>query len=65
MSPLVTRNEIVTDFRAGLVFERNGLMFPGLHQSLDQYQAYWEAQGPLSEQAFAAVLATLNRTPYP
>jgi len=63
--PGYARNEIVTDFRAGLVFKRNGLMFPGLRQSLDQYRAYWEAQGPMSEQAFAAVLVTLNRTPLP
>jgi hypothetical protein len=63
--PGYARNEIVTDFRAGLVLERARLMFPGLRRSLDEYQAYWQAQCPLSDQAFAAVLATLNRKSYP
>jgi len=59
------RNEIQTDARAALVLERNGLIFPELRQHLDQYRVYWEAQQPLSEAAFAAVCASLNRTQYP
>jgi hypothetical protein len=59
------RNEIHTDMRTGMVLERNGLLFPELRQDLDQYRTHWNAQGPLSEQAFDAVLVTLNRTRYP
>ncbi len=63
--PGYARNEIATDMRTGLVLERNGLLFAELRQTLDQYRAYWEAQNPMSEQAFGAVLAALNRTTYP
>jgi hypothetical protein len=63
--PGYARNEIDTDLRTGLVLKRNGLVFPELRQSLDGYRVFWESQGPLSEQAFASVLAALNRTRYP
>jgi len=63
--PGYVRNEINTDWRAGLVLERNGLLFPELRQSLDEYRVFWEGQGPIAEHAFAAVLAKLNRTRYP
>jgi hypothetical protein len=63
--PGYARNEIDTDQRAGTVLERNGLLFAELRQSLDDYRVFWKGQGPLSEAAFAAALAALNRTRYP
>jgi hypothetical protein len=59
------RNEIETDYRTAVVLERNGLLFPELRQSLSDYRAYWQGQGPISEQAFAGVLGVVNRTRYP
>jgi hypothetical protein len=63
--PGYARNEINTDMRAGVVLERNGLMFSDLRQSLDEYRVFWEGQTPITERAFATVLATLNRSRYP
>jgi hypothetical protein len=63
--PGYARNEIDTDGRTGLVLERNGLLFPALRQNLDAYRVYWEAQGPVSEQAFATALRALGRTLFP
>ena len=60
-----SRNEIDTDLRTALALERNGLMFAELRRSLDEYRLYWQAQGPMAEQAFASALARLNRTRYP
>jgi hypothetical protein len=59
------RNEIHTDMRVGHVLARNGLLFAEPGQSLDEYRVFWEGQGPMTEAAFAAVLALLNRTMYP
>jgi hypothetical protein len=59
------RHEIEIDYRTAVVFERNGLLFPELLQSLNDYRAYWQGQGSMSEPAFAGVLAVLNRTRYP
>jgi hypothetical protein len=59
------RNEIETDYRTAVVLERNGLLFAELRQSLSDYRAYWQGQGPMSKQAFAGVLVVLNRTRYP
>lgn len=63
--PGYARNEIDTDGRTGLVLEHNGLLFPELRHSLDDYRVFWEGQSPLSEHAFAAVRTTLNRSRYP
>jgi hypothetical protein len=63
--PGYARNEIYTDGRVGVVLLRNGLLFPELSQSLDDYRLSWEAQGPVSEQAFARTLTLLGRTPFP
>ncbi len=63
--PGYARNEVLTDSRAGLVLERNGLLFAELRQSLNDYCTFWEGQNPIPEQAFNVILKTLNRTPYP
>ncbi len=59
------RNEIHTDWRVEIVLDRNGLLFPELRQALDEYRVDSEAQGPVSESAFAITLVLLGQTPFP